>query len=196
MRGGREHLDRVAAAIDDREQPSSVGRGILDVADARMISEPRNHIQREIRALELGIGVDHHGNVDRVRDAAEVGFDLRVGERKIRFEDREDAVGAEFLIGAGLRDRIGRRGGDHAGDHGHTAFCRCDRRAHHGGALVGIEIGEFAGRTERRQSVHAGLDQIIAKPGENILADVAGRIDRGDEIGEDAVEVGHDCPLI
>jgi hypothetical protein len=46
-------------------------------------------------------------------------------------------------------------------------------------ALVGVETGE--------------LDQIVAKMAKNILADVAGRIDGGNETGEGAVEIRHDA---
>ena len=153
--------------------------------------EPRDDVEREIRALELRIGVDHHGNIDRVRDGAKIGFDLAVTERKIRFQDRQNAVGAELLAGFGLGHRIRRRGRGDAGVHRHAASCHLDRGLHHGLTLRVVEIGKLAGRAERRQSVHAGLDEIVAKTAEHIGADLACGIDGRDEIGEDAVEIGH-----
>ena len=93
----------------------------------------------------MRIGVDDDRNVDRIGNRAEIGLDAGIGQREIRFEDRKDAVGAEFLIGLGLRHRIRRRCRDDAGDHGHAALRRCDRGLDHRGALRGIEIGEFAG---------------------------------------------------
>ena len=60
--------------------------------------EPRDHVKREIGALELRVGVDHDGNVNGVGNGAEVRFDLRVGDREIRLHDRENAVGAELLM--------------------------------------------------------------------------------------------------
>jgi hypothetical protein len=63
-----------------------------------MLGEPRDHVEREVAALELRVGVEHDRDVDGVGNRAEVAFDLRVVEREIRFEDGEDAVGAEPLI--------------------------------------------------------------------------------------------------
>ena len=181
----------VATAVHDRQQPPGIGGGVLDVADARMRREPLDHIQRQVRALELRIGVDHDGDIDRIGNGTEVGFDLRLGERKIGFEDRQDTVGAALLIGFCLHDCVrGRCRGD-AGNDGHAAIGGLDGRLHHGGALRIVEIGEFAGRAERRQAVHAGLDQVIAKGAQHAVADVAGGIDRGNQIGKDAVEISH-----
>ena len=191
MRRRGKHLDAVAAAIDDRQQPPGIGGGILDVADARMACEPLDHVERQIRALELRIGVDHDGNIDRIRDRAEIGFDAGVGNRKIGFHDRQNAVGAELLIRPRLRHRIRRRGRGNAGDHGHAALCGLDRGLHHRRALRCVEIGELAGRAERRQSVHAGLDEIVAQPRQHVGSNLAGRIDGRDEIGKDAVEISH-----
>ena len=98
-----------------------------------MRGEPRDHVEREVAALELRIGVEHDRNVDGVGDGAEVGFDLRVLQREIGFEDREDAVGAELLVARRLRDRVGGRGRGDAGDHRHAPLRRLDRGAHHGG---------------------------------------------------------------
>ena len=67
-----------------------------------MRRKPCDAIKRKIRALELRIGVDHDGNIDRIRDAPEIGFHLRVGKRKVRFQNRQNAVGTELLI----RDRL------------------------------------------------------------------------------------------
>ncbi len=156
-----------------------------------MGGEARDDVERQVRTLELRIGVDHHGNVDGVGDGAEIGFDLRVGEREIRFQDREDAVGAELFIGLCLRHRVRGRGRGDAGHHRHAAVRGLDRGLHHGRALRVVEIGELAGRAERRQPVHARLDQIVAQPAQHLGADLAGRIDRRDEIGKDAVKISH-----
>ena len=75
-----------------------------------MLREARDHVERKVAALELRIGVEHDRNVDRVGDGAEIGFDLRVLEREIGFENGEDAVGAELLVRLRLFDRVrGRR---------------------------------------------------------------------------------------
>ena len=86
-----------------------------------MRGEPLDHIQREVGALELRIGIDHDGNVDGIRDGAEVGFDLRVADREIRLHDRENAIGAEFLMRPCLRHRVRRRGRCDAGNDRHPA---------------------------------------------------------------------------
>src|SRR5450759_2121799 len=77
-----------------------------NVLDARMRRKSRDHVEGEIAALELRIGIEHHRNVDAVCDGAEVRLDLRVLERKVGFENGEDAVGAEFLIILRLIDCI------------------------------------------------------------------------------------------
>ena len=70
--------------------------------------EPRDHIQRQVRTLELRVSIDHHGNIDGVGDSAEIGFDLRVGDRKVRLQNCEDAVGTELLICLRLRHGVRR----------------------------------------------------------------------------------------
>ena len=142
----------------------------------------------------MRIGVDDDGNIDRVGDGAKIGFDLRVAEREIRFQDRQDAVGAELLVGLRLRDRIESRGRGDTGDHGHASLRGLDRGLHHRRALRAIEIGELAGRAERRQPMHAGFDEIVAETAEHVAADFPHGIDRRDQIGKDAVEVSHVCP--
>jgi hypothetical protein len=62
---------------------------------------------------------------------------------------------------------------------------------HHRGALVAVEIGELARRAERGQAVDAGFDQVVAEAAEHVGADAAVGIDGGNEVGKDAVEVGH-----
>jgi hypothetical protein len=112
--------------------------------------EPRDHIERQVGALELRVGVDHDGNVDGVGNGAEVRFDLCIGNRKVRLHDRQNAVGSEFLMRSCLRHRVRcRRRGD-AGDHGHAPLCGFDRGLYDGRALRLVEIGELAGRSERR----------------------------------------------
>jgi hypothetical protein len=59
---------------------------------------------------------------------------------------------------------------------------------HDGGPLLVVQIGEFAGRAERRQAVHTSLDQILDQPRQHIGLDAAVSLDGGNEIREDAVE--------
>ena len=153
--------------------------------------EPRDDVERQIGALELRIGIEHDRHVDGVGDGAEIILDLRVLEREIGFQDGENAIGAELVVKARLRDGVCRRGRRNAGDHRNAAGRGLDRGAHDGGALLVIEIGEFAGRAERRHAMHAGGDEIVDQPGEHIGADLAIGIDRRNQIREHAVEVGH-----
>jgi hypothetical protein len=154
--------------------------------------QPRDDVERQVRALELRIGVDHHGDIDRIGDGAKIGFDLGIPEREIRFHDCENAVGAELLIGLGLLDCVHRRGRRDAGNHRHAALGGLDGRLHHRRALRVIEIGELTGRAERRQSVHARFDEIVAEPAEHPGSDIPLGVERRDEIRENAVEIGHD----
>jgi hypothetical protein len=189
--GSREHADCIATAIDDRQQPPGIGGCVLDVLNARMGRKPRDAVKRKVGALELRIGVDHDGNVDRIRDAAKIGFDLRIGQRKICFQNRQNAIGAELLVRFRLRHRIRRRGRGDAGDHGNAAACRLDRRLHDVGALRIVQVGKFAGRAEWRQSVHAGGDEILAQTAEHAVADPPVGVDGRNQIGKDAVEIRH-----
>ena len=72
-------------------------------------------------------------------------LDLRLLERKIGFQNGEDAVGAERLPRLRLRDRIGGRGRGDAGDHRYPLIGRFDGRLYHRFFLCAIEVGEFAG---------------------------------------------------
>ena len=145
----RENLDAIATAVDDRQQPPGIGGGVLDVTDAWMGREPRNDLDRQIRALKIWIGIDHDGNVDGVGDRAKISFHLSVLQREIRFQDREDAVGSELLIFLGLNHRIGCRC---RGDTCHNRYAapgRLDRRLHDPRTLEVVEIGELTGRAQR-----------------------------------------------
>jgi len=44
---------------------------------------------------------------------------------------------------------------------------------HHGRALRLVEIGELAGRSERRQPMHARFDEVVAEPAQHLVADLA-----------------------
>jgi hypothetical protein len=175
----------------NREQTPGIGRGVLDVADARMLAEPRDHVEREVAALELRIGIEHDRNVDGVGDGAEIALHLRIPEREVGFEDGENAVGAELLVAPSLRDRVGRCGRGDARYDRDAAAGGGDRRAHHRLALGAVEIGELAGRAERGQPMHAGRDEIIDQPAQHVVEHAAGRVDRRDEIGIDAAEIAH-----
>src|SRR5262249_20606707 len=54
-----------------------------------------------------------------------------------------------------------------------------------------IEIGEFTGRTERRQPVNTGLDEIVAQTAKHIGTNLPAGIYRRDQIGKNAVEITH-----
>jgi hypothetical protein len=159
------------------------------VADARMRREAGDDVEGEVAALELRVGVEHHGNVDGVGNGAEVAFDLGVLEGEISFEDGEDAGGAEALIVLRLGDGVGRRGRGNAGDNRHAAGRGFDGRSDDGGALCTIEIGELAGRAERGEAVHPGSDEIAREARQHLALDAARGIDGRDEIGKDTVEV-------
>ncbi len=156
-----------------------------------MRGQPRDDIERQVRALELRIGIDHDGNIDGIGNGTEIALDLRVADREIRFEDRENTIGADLLAGPRLLHRIRRRSRGNAGDHRHAPVRGFDGGLHHRQPLRPVQIGEFAGRAERRQPVHLRLDEVIAQPAEHIGADVAVGVDRRDQVGKDAVEVGH-----
>ena len=63
-----------------------------------MLAQARDHVEREIGALELRIGIEDDRHIDRIGDGAEIAFDLRLGEREIGFENGENAGGAELLV--------------------------------------------------------------------------------------------------
>ena len=178
MRRRREDADLFATAIHDRQQPAGIGGGVLDVLNARMRCEPRDAIEREIRTLELRIGIDHDGNIDRIRNGAKIGFDLRIGQRKIRLQDRQNAVGAEFLIRLRLRHRIQRRGRGNAGHDRHAAFRGLNRGLNDGFALGVVKIGKLAGRAEWRQAVDARSNEIVAETCQHIATNGTVGIDR------------------
>ena len=100
-------------------------------------------------------------------------LDLRVGDREIRLHDRENAVGAEFLMRPCLRHRVRRRGRGNAGDDRHSAPGGLDGGLHDSRTLRLVEIGELAGRTERRQAMHTRLDEVVAEPAQHLGADPA-----------------------
>jgi hypothetical protein len=155
-----------------------------------MLCEPADDIETEIGALELRIGVDDDGNGDRVGDGAKIAFDLRIGKREISLENGQDAIGAELLIGSGLRHRVIGRCRGNAGHHRYSPPRGFNGRLHHHGALFAAQIGKLAGGTERRQPVNAGFDEIVAQPAEHVAADIAVGIDGRNQIGKHAMEIG------
>src|SRR5262249_9773982 len=72
-----------------------------------------------------------------------------------------------------------------------AAARRGDGRAYDRLALGAVEIGELAGRAERGQPVHPGLDEIIDQASEHVVKHAAERIDRRHQGGKDAVEIAH-----
>jgi hypothetical protein len=74
-----------------------------------MLAEPCDHIERQVAALKLRVGVENDWNLHRIGDRAEVRFDLRILNRKVGIENGEDDDGSELLKRLRLRDRI-RRG--------------------------------------------------------------------------------------
>ena len=87
-------------------------------------------------------------------------------------------------------DSLGGRGRRHARDHRHPAGGRLERDLDHAPLLRPVEIGELAGRAERRQAVHAGRDQVLAKARQHLVLDPPGLVDRRDQVREHAVEPG------
>jgi hypothetical protein len=75
-----------------------------------VFSETRDHVERKIAALELWIGIEHKGNVDGIGNAAEIGFDLSILQRKIGFQYRQNAVRTKGLICFRLLNGFGRGG--------------------------------------------------------------------------------------
>src|SRR5262245_51397751 len=110
-----------------------------------MFAEPCDHIERKIAALKLRIGVEGHGNLDRVGDRPEVRFDMRILERKVGLENRKDAVGAELLKRLRLRDCVRSGSRCNTGDDGNAFVRSLDRCANDSLTLRAIEIGELAG---------------------------------------------------
>jgi len=66
-----------------------------------------------------------------------------------------------------------------------------DGRPHHVGALRLVEVGELAGRAERGEPMHAGLDEIVGEPRQHAGLDAAVGVDRRDQIRKDPVKLGH-----
>jgi hypothetical protein len=190
VRRGGKHIE-IRAAVHDREQSAGIGRSILDRDDARMLRELCDHIQREIAALEIRVGVEHDRNVDRVRNRAEVSLDLSILQREIRFEDREDAGRAHRLVIARLRHRVAGRRRRDAGDHRHALVGGFNRRLHHIAPLRLVEIRKLARRTERRQAVNAGFDQIVGQFAEHVDLYLAVGADRRNEVRHHTVKFGH-----
>ena len=124
-------------------------------------------------------------------NSAEIGFYLRIRERKISLQNRKNAVGAKLLISFRLRHRIVCGGGHDARHDGHAPLRSLDRCAHDRRPLLAVQIGKLPGRAERRQAMHAGLDEVVAEPAEHARAHLAVGIDGRDEIGKDAVEIRH-----
>jgi len=188
VRRGGEDLHPAFDTIDDRQQAAGVDRRILDVADVRHTTQPLDHRQAEVRTLEARVGVQHHRQRHRLADRPEVREHAVVGEREVGLEDGENAVGPEPLPLARLIDGVGGRGRGHAGNDRHTAGGRLDDHLDHPSALVAAQVGELAGRSERRQPVHAGADQVLAQTAEDFVLDPAALVDRRDEVRKDPVK--------
>ena len=59
------------------------------------MAEPLDHRQRQVRALELRVGVEHHGPPPRgLRDGAEIRLHALLADGEIGFQDGEDGVRA------------------------------------------------------------------------------------------------------
>ena len=125
-----------------------------------MLRKARNYIEREVAALKLRVGVKHNWNVDCIGNRTKIRFDLCVLEREVGLENCQNSVGTELLVRLRLLDCICRGGRCHTRDHRHFFRRRFDRRLHHRFTLRTVEVCKLAGRTERRQPVHAGLDQV------------------------------------
>ncbi len=156
MRRGGKHRHAVFDEVDDREQAARVGRSVLDVADVGNATQPLDHGKRKVRALEIRVGVEHDRERHRVRHRLEVGVDAVIGNRKVGFEDRENAVAADALHLARLEDGVGDRRRRHAGYDRNAPVGRLHDDFDDAPPLRPVEIGEFAGRPKRREAVDAG----------------------------------------
>ena len=56
---------------------------------------------------------------------------------------------------------------------GHPPLRGLDSGLHNRRALLLVEISELAGRTKRRQAMHARLDEVVAQPAQHLGADPA-----------------------
>ena len=114
-----------------------------------MLGKPGDHIERQFAALKIRIGVEDDRQIDRVRDGAEIALDLGIPQRKIGFEDGENAGGAAFGVSLRLGDRISDAGGTDARHDRHAAGGGFDRDFDGAQALLAAEIGKLAGAAER-----------------------------------------------
>jgi hypothetical protein len=99
--------------------------------------------------------------------------DALIGNRKIRFENGEDAVAAQLLHFTRLKHGIGdRRCRDSRYDR-NTAACGLDHNLDHTPALGPAQIRELTRRSQRSQSMHAGRDEILAEAIQHLAHDLA-----------------------
>src|SRR3981189_3011555 len=120
-----------------------------------------------------------------------------IGNRKIRFEDGEDAVAADLLYFTRLEDGIGDGRCRDPRNHWHPAACGLDDDLDDPPALGPAQIRELPGRSQGSQSMYASGDEIIAEAIQNLAHDLPSGADRGEKIGEDPVEcrINHRGPL-
>jgi hypothetical protein len=134
------------------------------IADARVRGETLDDVERQVRALELRIGVDHDGNIDRIGNGAEIGLDTASGKagntlRGWRGCRRRRASGTPSPAPPHPPSRSRRRPRSQARRRFAAAMVVSTTAV----ALCGIEVSEFAGRAERCQPVHAGCNEIVAQ---------------------------------
>ncbi len=119
VRGGGEDREPVPDPIHDRQEPAGIGGGVLETDDVGDARQALDRAEREVGALEAGIGVEHDRQVDGLGDRPEIGDDAILGNGEIRLEDGQDAVGAGRRDASCLGHRVGRRGRGDAGHHRH-----------------------------------------------------------------------------
>ena len=145
--------------------------------------------RRQVRALEIRVGVDHHRTRHRPGRRGEERDDAVLGDGEIGFQRRDHAGDAHGLEFAGLTARLGGGGGGDAGDHRHPPGRRFQRDFHHPFLLFPRKVRELAGAAERRQAVDAGGDDVLAEPAENPVHDRAVVVDGRHQIGENPEEI-------
>ncbi len=135
-------------------------------------------VERQVRALELRVGVEHHRAGDRCRDGSEIGDDAVIGDGKIGFQHGENAGTAFFLERDGLADGVIRCGRGNPCDHRHAARCGFEGHLHHPLLLRPIQIGKLAGGAKRRQPVNPSIEQMLDQGGQYLVHDPAMPVDR------------------
>ncbi len=125
-------------------------------------------------------------------NGGKIALDTPRRQREHLLQDQDQPVCAE--PGVRLRLPHGIAGGKRrdARQHRHAPGRGIDHDAHDLLTLLEREIGELAGAAQGREPVHAAGDQMFDQLAQHALAHAPrGFVDRGNEVGENSVKVGH-----